>query len=133
MRGLALLAACAGLAGCAGLISDGSRATAYLLPTRGNSASGSVSFTQSRDRLRVVADLSGLRPGHEHGFHIHEAGDCGSGDGESARGHFNPHAKPHGHYALAARHAGDLPPLSADRQGRARIDIELDLISVAQG
>src|SRR5205085_1128489 len=90
---LALLAA---LAGCAGMGGDTPRATASLQPTKNSKTAGTVDFYQTGDKVRMVANVSGLVPGREHGFHIHEAGDCSSGDGMSAKGHFNPFAKPHG-------------------------------------
>jgi Cu-Zn family superoxide dismutase len=77
--------------------------------------------------------VQGLVPGREHGFHIHEAGDCSSPDGMSAKGHFNPFGKPHGHPASGERHAGDMPALKADKSGRAKVDVELDIITVAPG
>ena len=47
-------------------------AVADLQPTTGNSARGKVTFTQDGDSVRVSATLSGLKPGAEHGFHVHE-------------------------------------------------------------
>jgi Cu-Zn family superoxide dismutase len=112
---------------------DGPRATATLQPTKGNSASGEATFQQVGDKVRVVASVQGLRPGREHGFHIHEAGDCSSGDGMSAKGHFNPQGKPHGHFQSTERHAGDMPALRSGSDGRARAAFELDTITVAPG
>jgi superoxide dismutase, Cu-Zn family len=37
---------------------------------------GTVIFTDSATGLVITPKLSGLPPG-EHGFHIHEKGDCG--------------------------------------------------------
>jgi Cu-Zn family superoxide dismutase len=64
---------------------------------------------------------------------VHEVGDCGSGDGMSTKGHFNPYGKPHAHFSTSERHAGDLPALKADAGGRAEITVELDVITVAAG
>jgi Cu-Zn family superoxide dismutase len=130
---LALLALLGPLGGCASMAPSGPSATARLEPTRGNSASGVVNFTQKGSRVRVQGDVSGLRPNQEHGFHIHEKGDCSSGDGMSAGGHFNPLGKPHAHPAISERHAGDLQALKADASGRARVDAEIDLITVEEG
>ena len=113
--------------------SDGPQAVAQLQPTKGNSTAGTVTFTQQGERVRVVADIRGLRPNQEHGFHVHEAGDCSSGDGMSTKGHFNPHGKPHAHFSSADRHAGDLPALRADASGNARLDTTLDIITVNPG
>jgi Cu-Zn family superoxide dismutase len=109
------------------------RATAQLQPTKGNTASGKATFEQAGNRVRVVVEVQGLKPGQEHGFHIHEAGDCSSGDGMSAKGHFNPLGRPHGPQGTSDRHAGDLPSLKADNAGQARIQVELDIITVTAG
>ena len=121
------------VAACQTTSQEGARASAQLEPTKGSKASGTVTFQQTAGKVRVVADVSGLVPGREHGFHIHEAGDCSSGDGMSAKGHFNPHMKPHGHYGSSERHAGDLPALKADDKGNARIERDIDVITVAPG
>ena len=104
----------AGAAGAAGAPG----AVAELRPTTGNNASGTVRFTQQRDGVMVQVRVSGLTPGQQHGFHVHEKGDCSSGDGMSAGGHFNPTSKPHGPQD-GEHHAGDLPSLKADSNGVA--------------
>jgi len=109
------------------------RATAQLQPTKGNKTFGEATFEQVGNKVRVVVYVQGLKPDQEHGFHIHEVGDCSSGDGMSAKGHFNPFGKPHGHPGSGERHAGDLPALKADKAGRAKIDVEIDVITVTAG
>jgi superoxide dismutase, Cu-Zn family len=64
---------------------------------------------------------------------VHDKGDCSSGDGMSAAGHFNPLGKPHGNHTSAERHAGDMPNIKADANGRASYRAELDVIAVADG
>lgn len=108
-------------------------AIAKLEATKGNSASGTVKFTQMGDQVRVDANVIGLKPNAEHGFHIHEKGDCSSGDGMSTGGHFNPLGKPHGRHMAMDRHAGDLPALRADAAGNAQMTATLDVITVAPG
>jgi Cu-Zn family superoxide dismutase len=110
----------------------GPRATAQLEPTKGNSAKGSVVFTQRGDKIAMTAKLSGLTPGG-HGFHIHEKGDCSSGDGMSAGGHFNPTQKSHGDPASANHHAGDMPMLQADASGNASVETTLDGVGIGSG
>ena len=112
------------LAACQSMPDEPLRATAALQPTKGSKAFGEATFEQVGDKVRVIVFAQGLKPGAEHGFHIHEAGDCSSGDGMSAKGHFNPHGKPHGNPASAERHAGDLPALKAGKDGRAKIDVD---------
>lgn len=97
------------------------KATAKLNPTAKQTARGEVTFTAGPDGVRVVGTFSGLVFG-EHGFHVHEKGDCSAPDATSAGGHFNPGAKPHAAREAAARHAGDLGNLKADPYGLARVD-----------
>jgi Cu-Zn family superoxide dismutase len=83
--------------------------------------------------VRLIVFAQNLPPEREIGFHIHEAGDCSSGDGMSAKGHFNPHAKPHGRAGTPERHAGDLPSIKAAKNGRAKLDVTIDGISIGSG
>lgn len=126
------LALCIAIAGCAGMGPPAPSATASLQATKGNAVTGTVKFSRQGDKVLVVASVSGLKPG-AHGFHIHEKGDCSSGDGMSAGGHFNPGARPHGHHGTAAHHAGDMPNLEANAYGNATLTVELDGISIGQG
>jgi superoxide dismutase, Cu-Zn family len=121
------------LAACQSTPDEPARATAALQPTKGSKAFGEATFEQVGDKVRVIVFAQGLKPDAEHGFHIHEAGDCSSGDGMSAKGHFNPHGKPHGDPKSAERHAGDLPSLKAGKDGRAKVDTTVDVISIGQG
>ena len=117
------------LAGCAAY-STGPTATAKLEPTRGNTAAGMVTFVQSGDMVKVSGAISGLKPHAEHGFHVHEKGDCSSGDGMSTGGHFNPGGKSHGHHGMGDHHTGDLPSLKADANGVASFSFESRTIRV---
>jgi Cu-Zn family superoxide dismutase len=112
---------------------SGPSAVAELQPTKGNNTGGTVTFTQVGDKVRVAGEVRGLKPNQEHGFHIHEAGDCSSGDGMSTKGHYNPLAKPHASPGTSERHAGDMPALKADASGNAKIDSTLDVITVNPG
>ncbi len=98
-----------------------SRAVAVLIPTAGNTAHGTVTFTAVDGGVRIVAHLEGLSAG-EHGFHIHQFGDCSAGDGTSAGGHFNPADVAHGGPDAATRHVGDLGNVTANAQGVADYD-----------
>ena len=119
-------------AGCASMAPPSPAATARLEPTKGNTANGTVKFEQKGDKVVVAARVAGLTPG-QHGFHIHEKGDCSSGDGMSAGGHFNPRGKPHAMPSTPDRHAGDLPMLVADGNGNAELRVELDVITIGGG
>jgi Cu-Zn family superoxide dismutase len=129
---LGFMAICALVAGCAAMAPSGPSAVADLAATTGSTARGNVTFTAKGDKVVVVAKATGLVPG-SHGFHVHEKGDCSSGDGMSAGGHFNPLGKPHAHPSTADRHAGDMPMLVADSAGNASFTAELDVITIGGG
>ena len=78
-----LLVSCLSLLTACATQNQGPSASAKLVPTKGNNTSGSVSFTQSGNKVLVIAEVYGLKPNAEHGFHIHDKGDCSSGDGMS--------------------------------------------------
>jgi Cu-Zn family superoxide dismutase len=133
MKRSTLMPLLAGLAAaCCAAMAQAESATATLAPTAGNTATGTVTFTQKADKVAVTAKVSGLTPGG-HGFHIHEKGDCGAPDGMSAGGHFNPGGKPHGDPSAADHHAGDLPMLHADATGNATLEAEIGFITVGGG
>nr|WP_256202388.1 superoxide dismutase family protein [Stenotrophomonas pictorum] len=95
---------------------------AELQPTQGSSVKGTIHFLLVDGKLRASGDISGLKPDSQHGFHIHEKGDCSAPDGSSAGGHFNPGSSEHGSVDAVAHHGGDMPNISADAQGNAHID-----------
>jgi len=120
------------LAGCAAP-SASPRAVAELQPTRGSTVSGQVEFVQQGDVMHISGTIRGLQPNSEHGFHIHEKGDCSSGDGMSAGGHFNPMAAMHGRFGQSGVHAGDLPSLHADASGVATFSVDDRIAAVGSG
>jgi Cu-Zn family superoxide dismutase len=132
LRAWISLAAATALAGCASM-GGGPAATATLQSTTGNNATGSVRFVQTGDKVVVSGEVRGLKPGAAHGFHVHEKGDCSSGDGMSTGGHFNPQGQGHGRHGAGSHHAGDLPSLQADAYGVARFRFESTTIRVGSG
>lgn len=126
-----LLAACSGMQ----MGSGKPGATASLVPTQAitpNSTVGNVSFTALDHGVRVAGEVRGLPPNTEHGFHIHEKGDCGD-NGNASGGHFNPAGGTHGKYGAAGSHAGELPSLVADANGVARFSVDNHAISLTPG
>ena len=121
------------LTACASAPVEPLRANAQLQATKGNKTFGEATFEGLEGKIHVVIYVQGLKPGQEHGLHIHEVGDCSSGDGMSTKGHFNPFGKAHAHAGTPERHAGDLPSLKADKDGRAKVDATLDVITIAAG
>ncbi|MDP3829091.1 MAG: superoxide dismutase family protein [Polaromonas sp.] len=133
MKTAFLLLTTAALLGACASTPSGPRATAQLQATTGNTTSGSVSFVQKGNKVLVSGEIRGLKPNAEHGFHVHEKGDCSSGDGMSAGGHFNPTGAPHGSHGMGMHHTGDLPSLKADAGGVARVNFESGSMTVGSG
>ena len=135
MRPIPTLAAIAAVAAalCAGLAAAQSlAAVAEMKPLGTHKASGRVEFESSGGGVAVRATLSGLPPSAELGFHVHEKGDCSSPDGNSAGGHFNPTQQPHGPQD-GPHHAGDMPMLKSDAQGKAEARFTLAGVSLGSG
>ncbi len=127
VRAVFITAAISVLAGCANSGSGNRSFMAASFEARsGSSVVGSVRVSRNGRQIRLRATVSGLEPGSEHGFHIHEKGDCSAADASSAGAHFNPTGSAHGRYGAVPHHAGDLPSLIANRQGVARVDALLN-------
>ena len=91
-----------------------------------SNVTGEVVFTQTDDKLVMVANLQGLTPG-EHAIHLHETADCSSDDATSSGGHWNPDDKPHGKWGDEnGYHRGDIGNLTADADGNATLTFETD-------
>lgn len=120
------------LAACSTTPTPGPLAEAKLDGRSGTSVGGVVTFADIGGKVRVEARVGGLTPG-EHGFHVHESGDCSAADASSAKGHFNPKSMGHGHHSGSERHAGDMPNLVADAAGNARLSFDTNAFSVTQG
>jgi len=121
------------LASCATLSGSKPVGTALLESRSGSAVTGTATVLKQRSGLALHVELSGLSPGSEHGFHIHEKGDCSAPDAMSAGGHFNPEGTPHGRTGLGPHHLGDLGAMVADSRGRVSADIPLDELTVVAG
>jgi superoxide dismutase, Cu-Zn family len=109
------------IAAACSIAQDVAKAVAVLNPTQNNKVTGTVTFSKMETGVKVVADIKGLTPGN-HGFHIHQFGDCSAPNADSAGGHYNPAGKKHGGPEDPERHAGDLGNLMADSSGRAYLE-----------
>lgn len=100
---------------------------------------GTVTFMDSAQGLVITPKLSGLPIG-EHGFHIHDKGDCGPGinqgkpaAGFAAGGHYDPaHTKKHLGPLSTAGHRGDLPVLVVNSRGDANEAVTAPNLTVEQ-
>ena len=93
---------------------------------------GTVAFYKVGDKVKVVADLTGLPPG-KHGFHIHEKGDMSAPDLMSTGGHFNPTGHAHGGPTTSPVHAGDFGNINADANGAAHLELTVSDLSIGTG
>jgi Cu-Zn family superoxide dismutase len=96
-------------------------ARATLKSAAGSEVEGEVTFEQSKQGVRVHVKAKGLTPG-QHGFHIHERGDCSLPDFSSAGEHYAPKGHSHGPPGPTS-HTGDLGNIEANADGEAEQSI----------
>jgi Cu-Zn family superoxide dismutase len=125
-RRTAALVALAGLLALSNAHAATTTAHATLAAASGSAVGGTVAVTAIPGGVHLEVNATGLAPGM-HGFHVHEVGDCSAPDASSAKGHFNPGAKPHG------SHAGDLPDLTADARGAAHLSVDMPGLELGEG
>ena len=101
-----------------------------------NTVRGTVHFTQKcRDGpVTVTAQISGLTPNSQHGFHVHELPNL-TRNCSGAGGHFNPLNRTHGAQTNSedSRHVGDLGNIMANSRGIASFRIVDNLITLHPG
>lgn len=134
---LAIAAACIPLAGCAGGMLGGSEnyetgaSLDVALVTRNGQPAGAARIVETGAGVLVRLTLSGLTPG-VHAVHFHENAVC-EPPFESAGDHFNPDSREHGFLNPGGTHAGDLPNITVDQNGTARVDVPAPLVTLDSG
>ncbi len=108
-------------------------ATVTLQPTAGNQTAGTLTFATVDGRVQATGSVTGLEGGGEHGFHVHEKGDCSAPDGTSAGGHFNPASTDHGRVGQGVHHAGDSDNITVGADGVAQVRTWLDGVTIGDG
>ena len=119
-RGLLAGAAVLALSGCAAAGAIANTQTITLRDAAGRTV-GTALLTPATEGVQVVLSASGL-PAGVHGVHILQTGLCDAPDFTSAGGHFNPTSRQHGTQNPAGPHAGDLPNLTVDANGRGTLN-----------
>jgi Cu-Zn family superoxide dismutase len=106
------------------------RPFARIAGAEGSGIAGELTFEPVIGGVHISGTIAGLAPDSEHGFHVHETGDCSAPAEGSAGKHYNPAQQPHGGPDATARHLGDLPNLRADASGNAVVDSHLADVNV---
>ena len=119
-RGLLAGAAVLALAGCAGAGQLTNKQTVTLRDSGGRTV-GSALLTPATEGVQVVLSVNGL-PAGTHGVHVHMTGLCDAPEFTTAGGHFNPTNRQHGFENPNGHHAGDLPNLTVDANGRGMLN-----------
>jgi superoxide dismutase, Cu-Zn family len=133
-----LLTSAMGVLSLPALAQDMPGAVAEMYDTEGNRV-GIIELTTVEDGVQIQTQLEGFDAAvtggerGEHGFHIHEKGDCSAPDFSSAGGHFNPTGVGHGLLDTDGPHAGDLPNLWIEADGSADYTLTTDLVSLTPG
>ena len=100
------------------------------LKTAAGAAAGKAAVATIGGRVMLTVQVEGLPPG-KHGVHVHMTGKCDAPKFESAGGHWNPADAHHGLEAAKGQHAGDMPNLVVEENGRATLAYELKGASFA--
>ncbi|MFC4409603.1 superoxide dismutase family protein [Chungangia koreensis] len=103
----------------------GTFVTVDLINTDGDVV-GTAELTQEDKGVLVKVNAEGLDEG-DHGLHFHEFGKCDAPDFATAGEHFNPTTADHG------SHAGDLPNLTVDGDGKAQAEFTAENVTLESG
>ena len=98
-------------------------------------ALGLATFTEGDDGVTIHVLVEGLTPG-EHGWHLHEFGNCDGATDEpfsSAGGHWNPTDMEHGAPDAEPHHVGDFGNFEATADGLAEATITTTDFTLGEG
>ncbi|RJG23585.1 superoxide dismutase family protein [Paenibacillus thiaminolyticus] len=110
---------------------NSSVADVKIINTKGEQI-GMAKLMQIGDKVQVTIKAHKLPPGL-HGFHFHSVGRCDPPDFKTAEAHFNPHDKQHGFDNPKGFHAGDLPNLDVDADGKVEVTMSTTAVTLEKG
>jgi Cu-Zn family superoxide dismutase len=120
----------AGLSACRDLnVPD--YAHAEIINSEG-AAVGTATLFETGEGVNISLKVMNLPPGN-HGFHIHENGECIPPDFKSAGGHFALPAERHGFESVGEPHLGDMLNLQIADDGSAEIQRLLSGATLGDG
>ena len=103
-------------------------AVAHLVDGKGQVVGTAVLSLESGG-VRILLDVTGLEPG-DKAVHIHEVGRCETPSFESAGAHFNPTKAEHGTSNPRGPHAGDLPDITVNADGKGHLETTAKLVTL---
>jgi Cu-Zn family superoxide dismutase len=122
------------------------RAKATLKGSPGSGIAGVVTLTQTKSgvvsEVLIEAQITGLRPGAQHGMHIHEVGSCSdvnpvngsAGAFLGAGGHFDPGPNSNSNAdANHPFHMGDVPNVEVNELGVGNLKHRTSRITLSPG
>ncbi|MFD1145348.1 superoxide dismutase family protein [Larkinella insperata] len=132
---LVLLSMASSITGCRDHQDPSATATVSLISTSGSNV-GSAEMTEDKDGMVTLKVNVTSLPAGSHGIHFHE---IGAADPQAAPAfatsgeHYNPASRKHGLENPEGTHAGDLPNLVVDAQGRGSLVTTTDRITLTDG
>ena len=83
---------------------------------------GTAQLKVVNEGVQVSVQVAGI-PAGTYAFHIHSVGKCEAPTFESAGTHFNPGGKKHGLMNPDGPHAGDLPNIRVEADGKGNTEV----------
>ncbi len=97
-----------------------------------NETVGTAQLTGLEKGVKITLDIEKL-PAGPHAIHFHENGKCDGPKFTSAGGHYNPQTMKHGFDHAEGFHAGDMPNIMVQKNGKARLELVNTSVTLDDG